>query len=273
MADKKIASDIKGYLYYLRDIGIEELPVKRSEVRGLPPNASPIKTFGDRSIGGQKPALEGFNQGSEVKEIDQRSRNEGQRLKPSALTLESIREELGDCKRCRLHKGRTNIVFGVGNPNASIVFVGEGPGEDEDLQGEPFVGKAGQLLTKIINAMGLKREDVYICNVVKCRPPKNRNPEPDEIATCRPFLEKQLDAIRPKIIVALGNHAAQTLLNTTEKITALRGRFYWYRDGIQLMPTFHPSYLLRNESKKAEVWKDMQEVLKALGLKMPEKKK
>ncbi|OGP11203.1 MAG: DNA polymerase [Deltaproteobacteria bacterium GWC2_42_51] len=188
------------------------------------------------------------------------------------MSLESVREELGDCKRCRLHKGRTNIVFGVGNPNASIVFVGEAPGEDEDLQGEPFVGKAGQLLTKIINAMGLKREDVYICNVVKCRPPKNRNPEPDEIATCRPFLEKQLDAIRPKIIVALGTHAAQTLLNTTEKITALRGQFYWYRDSIQVMPTFHPSYLLRNESKKGEVWEDMQMALKALGLKIPEKK-
>lgn len=240
MADKKIASDIKGYLCYLRDIGIEELPVKKAG---------------------------GSGQGSGVVNPDTKTFGVGE-----DMSLESIREELGDCKRCRLHKGRTNIVFGVGNPNASVVFVGEGPGEDEDLQGEPFVGKAGQLLTKIISAMGLKREDVYICNVVKCRPPKNRNPEPDEITTCRPFLEKQLDAIRPKIIVALGTHAAQTLLNTTEKITALRGQFYWYRDSIQVMPTFHPSYLLRNESKKGEVWEDMQMVLKALGLKIPEKK-
>lgn len=246
MADKKIARDIKGYLCYLRDIGIEELPIKKSTVK---------------------------SQQSEGKDTATDPRTTTSSLHPSALSLESVREELGDCKRCKLHKGRTNIVFGVGSPNASIVFVGEGPGEDEDLQGEPFVGRAGQLLTRIIEAMGLKRDDVYICNVVKCRPPGNRNPEPDEIAACRPFLEKQIDAIRPKIIVALGTHASQTLLNITEKITALRGRFASYRDSIQVMPTFHPSYLLRNENKKKDVWEDMKMVLKALGLKVPRDKK
>lgn len=233
---KKIAEEAKNYLFYLKEIGIEELPVQKTVVSG---------------------------QKSEVKETDQRLE----------LSLESVREELGDCKRCKLHKTRTNIVFGVGNPNASLVFVGEGPGEDEDLQAEPFVGRAGQLLTKIIKAMGLNREDVYICNVVKCRPPENRNPEPDEIAACRPFMEKQIDAIRPKVIVALGTHATQTLLNTDKKITALRGKFHCYRDSIQLMPTFHPSYLLRNDSKKKEVWEDMKTVLKALGLKIPDEKK
>ncbi|MBI3754814.1 MAG: uracil-DNA glycosylase [Deltaproteobacteria bacterium] len=241
-----MAEETKNYLSYLKEIGIEELPVKKLKNRSLPPNAS---------IGGQR---------LEVTETDQ---------KPPASSLESVREELGDCKRCKLHKTRTNIVFGVGNPNAGLIFVGEGPGEDEDLKAEPFVGRAGQLLTKIIKAMGLNREDVYICNVVKCRPPGNRNPEPDEIAACRPFMEKQIDAIRPKVIVALGTHAAQTLLNTDKKITALRGKFHLYRDSIRLMPTFHPSYLLRNDSKKKEVWEDMKTVLKALGLKIPDEKK
>ena len=191
--------------------------------------------------------------------------------KQELLSLEAVRKELGNCKRCKLHGQRTNIVFGCGSPNASLVFVGEGPGEDEDIQGEPFVGRAGQLLTKIIEAMGLKREDVYICNVVKCRPPGNRNPEPDEISACRPFLEKQLSAIRPKVIVALGTHAAQTLLNTAEKITSLRGRFHRYGNDIQIMPTFHPSYLLRNEGKKKDVWEDMKLVMKELGLEFPKR--
>lgn len=188
-----------------------------------------------------------------------------------AKQLEAIRKEIGDCKRCKLCAGRTNIVFGVGNPGADLMFVGEGPGRDEDLQGEPFVGRAGQLLTRIIEAMGLARQDVYIANIVKCRPPDNRNPEPDEMATCSPFLQQQIQAIRPKVIVGLGNIAIQTLLQTKTGITRLRGEFHDYC-GTLLMPTYHPAFLLRNANKKVEVWEDMQKVMKKLGLKVPQKK-
>jgi uracil-DNA glycosylase family 4 len=181
-------------------------------------------------------------------------------LRPHLLPLAVIREDLGDCTRCKLHTlGRKQIVFGVGNPNADLMFVGEGPGADEDIQGEPFVGRAGQLLTKIIEAIGMKREDVYIANVIKCRPPGNRNPEPDEVAQCEPFLFRQIDAIKPKVIVALGKFAAQCLLRTSDPITRLRGREYKYRDAI-LMPTYHPAYLLRTPSAKREVWEDMKRV-------------
>jgi len=175
--------------------------------------------------------------------------------------LNAVRDELGNCMRCKLHKNRTNIVFGEGNPNTILVFVGEGPGNEEDQQGRPFVGAAGQLLTDIIvKGMNLKRGDVYICNIVKCRPPDNRNPEPDEIDACEPFLIKQLQAIKPKVIVALGNIAAKTLLKTDKGITALRGT--WRAShGIPLMPTFHPAYLLRNPKDKALVWKDIQQVM------------
>ena len=175
-------------------------------------------------------------------------------------TLPVIRQDLGDCTRCKLHGlGRRQIVFGVGNPRADLMFVGEAPGADEDIQGEPFVGRAGQLLTKIIEAIGLRREDVYIANVIKCRPPNNRNPEPDEVEQCEPFLFRQIDTIRPKVIVALGKFAAQSLLRTTDPITRLRGREYKYRDAI-LMPTYHPAYLLRTPSAKREVWEDMKRV-------------
>lgn len=176
-------------------------------------------------------------------------------------TLESIRADLGtDCRRCKLHRlGRTQIVFGAGSPTADLMFVGEGPGHDEDMQGIPFVGRAGQLLTRIIEAINLTREDVYIANVVKCRPPENRNPEPDEIASCEPFLLRQVRSIRPAVIVALGTSAAQTLLRTKEPITKLRGRVYRYGDA-RLVPTFHPAYLLRSPERKREVWEDMQKV-------------
>lgn len=180
-------------------------------------------------------------------------------------TLERIREDIGECTRCRLHRQRTNIVFGVGNPKAELVFVGEGPGHDEDVQGIPFVGRAGKLLTQIIEAMGLRREDVYICNVVKCRPPENRTPEKDEIATCSPFLVRQLDAIRPKVIVCLGSVAAQMLLGTNQSISRFRGEWFDYR-GARLLSTYHPAYLLRNPNAKGEVWKDLQKVMAALGL-------
>jgi len=185
-------------------------------------------------------------------------------LRPHLLPLAVIREDLGPCTRCKLHTlGRKQIVFGVGNPNADLMFVGEAPGADEDIQGEPFVGRAGQLLTKIIEAIGLKREDVYIANVIKCRPPGNRNPEPDEVEQCEPFLFRQIDSIKPKVIVALGKFAAQSLLRTADPITRIRGREYKYRDAI-LMPTYHPAYLLRTPSAKREVWEDMKRVREIL---------
>ncbi|HZJ52976.1 MAG TPA: uracil-DNA glycosylase [Myxococcaceae bacterium] len=174
--------------------------------------------------------------------------------------LDEVRRALGDCRRCKLCSGRKNLVFGVGNPRARLVFVGEGPGAEEDNQGIPFVGAAGQLLTKMIAAMGYTRDEVYICNVVKCRPPGNRNPEPDEIAACQPFLEAQLSAIRPSVIVTLGKFAAQTLLRTDTPITRLRGQWREYV-GVPLMPTFHPAYLLRTPAEKKAAWTDLQEVM------------
>jgi uracil-DNA glycosylase len=180
------------------------------------------------------------------------------------IPLSAIREDIGDCTRCKLHTlGRKQVVFGVGNPHADLMFVGEAPGADEDIQGEPFVGRAGQLLTKIIEAIELKREDVYIANVIKCRPPGNRNPEPDEVEQCEPFLFRQIDTIKPKVIVALGKFAAQCLLKTTEPITRIRGREFKYRDAV-LMPTYHPAYLLRTPSAKREVWEDMKRVRELL---------
>jgi uracil-DNA glycosylase len=188
--------------------------------------------------------------------------------KPSAL--KAIREDIGDCTRCRLHKGRTNLVFGVGNVNADLMFVGEGPGADEDAQGEPFVGRAGQLLNNMISAMGLKRSDVYIANVVKCRPPGNRTPEKDECDTCSPFLMRQIDVIKPKVIVALGAVAAKNLLAVNDSMANLRGRWYDFRDS-KLLVTYHPAYLLRDPRQKKEAWKDLQMAMKYLGLKPPAK--
>jgi len=188
--------------------------------------------------------------------------------KPSALKL--IREDIGDCTRCRLHKGRTNLVFGVGNVNAELMFVGEGPGADEDAKGEPFVGRAGQLLNNMISAMGIKREDVYIANVVKCRPPSNRTPEKDECDVCSPFLMRQIDVIKPKVIVALGAVAAKNLLAVNDSMANLRGRWYDFRDS-KLLVTYHPAYLLRDPRQKKEAWKDLQMVMRYLGLNPPGK--
>ena len=178
---------------------------------------------------------------------------------PPPETLDGIRADLGDCTRCKLHGGRTNLVFGVGSPAADLVFVGEAPGRDEDRQGIPFVGRAGQLLTRIIAAIGLSRDEVYIANVIKCRPPNNRNPEPDEVANCEPFLFRQLDVIRPKVVVALGGFAIRTLLRTDEAVSRLRGRVFDYR-GAKLIPTFHPAFLLRSPERKRDVWEDMKRV-------------
>jgi uracil-DNA glycosylase len=215
----------------------------------------------EREAGQHEPVAAGFNRPDEV------------HLKADitgviALTpvdeLADVRADIGDCTRCKLHTlGRSQIVFGVGNPQADLMFVGEAPGADEDIQGVPFVGRAGQLLTKIIEAIGLKREDVYIANVIKCRPPQNRNPEPDEVEKCEPFLFQQIDIIKPKVIVALGKFGAQTLLRTLDPISRLRGRVFEYR-GAKLIPTFHPAYLLRNPSSKREVWEDMKLVRKLL---------
>lgn len=183
----------------------------------------------------------------------------------TAWTLQEIREDIGDCTRCKLSTlGRRQIVFGVGNPNAELMFVGEGPGAEEDIQGIPFVGRAGQLLTKMIEAMGFRRDDVYIANVVKCRPPENRNPEPDEIASCEPFLFRQIETIKPKVIVALGSFAAKTLLRTQDPISRLRGRVYEYH-GAKLIPTFHPSFLLRTPGQKKYAWEDLKTALAVIG--------
>jgi DNA polymerase len=215
---------------YLESIGLESLPAN------------------SRLSGSQQPG-EG---GEEV-------------LPTDGLTLDGLRSELGDCSRCGLASGRKNIVFGAGDPGARVVFVGEAPGRDEDLQGEPFVGKAGHQLTRIIAAMGLARDKVYICNVIKCRPPGNRDPLPAEIAMCQPFLVRQLEIIGPKVICALGSFAARTLLNSDSGISRLRGRFHDF-NGIPVMPTYHPSYLLRKPQAKREVWEDIQKVMELLGL-------
>jgi uracil-DNA glycosylase family 4 len=183
----------------------------------------------------------------------------------AALRLQQLAETVRDCRKCRLHQGRTQVVFGTGNPDADLVFVGEAPGQDEDIQGEPFVGRAGQLLTRIIEAIGLTREQVYILNVIKCRPPGNRNPLPDEVAACQSILHAQLACLQPRVMCVLGTFAAQTLLQTEESISRLRGRFHRLGD-IPVMPTYHPAYLLRNPQGKRAVWDDMQQIQRVLGL-------
>ena len=200
--------------------------------------------------------------GGRAESEEQRAESKEQRAegRESAANLIAIREDIGDCTRCKLcNQGRKQIVFGVGSPNADLMFVGEAPGRDEDIQGIPFVGRAGQKLTQIIEAIGLTREDVYIANVIKCRPPENRNPEPDEVESCEPFLFRQIDSIKPKVIVALGTFAAKSLLKTTDSISRLRGRVFDYR-GAKLVPTFHPAFLLRNPACRREVWEDMKKV-------------
>jgi uracil-DNA glycosylase len=231
---QKIVNDVTLYLKHQRTLGVEVLAPEDTQemlkiLDGLEENLSPIKKT----------------------------------LVCTPGTLDAVREELGECTRCSLSSSRKNIVFGKGNPHASLVFVGEAPGGDEDVAGEPFVGEAGQLLTRIIQSIKLRREDVYICNVIKCRPPKNRDPKPEEIEACFPFLKKQLEVMRPRFICALGKFAAQTLLETTDKISKLRGKVYEFNH-IKVVPTFHPASLLRNPEWKREVWKDMQLIQRLL---------
>ena len=229
--------------------------------------AEHLKFFGELGVAGYRKdaAWAARTESAESKESREST---AQSPEPEARSLESgvveslaaIRGDIGECVRCKLCAlGRKQIVFGVGNPNADLMFVGEAPGRDEDIQGIPFVGRAGQKLTQIIEAIGLKREDVYIANVIKCRPPENRNPEPDEVEQCEPFLFRQVDTIKPKVIVALGTFAAKSLLKSNESISRLRGRVFEYR-GAKLVPTFHPAFLLRNPSCRREVWEDMKKV-------------
>jgi DNA polymerase len=228
------------------------------------PPAEDLQCVPERKVLGEdvSPLLPGPPPGGEAEAASAPEPSPRPGADPSAA-LEAIREDLGDCTRCRLHIERGLLVFGEGSPRAPLVFVGEGPGFEEDRQGRPFVGKAGKLLEKMIHALGLWREDVYICNVVKCRPPKNRTPSPDEIAVCSPFLLRQLEAIRPQVICALGACAAQTLLESSQPISAIRKNIHRWR-GIPLAATYHPAYLLRNPAQKAAVWKDLLEVRKFL---------
>ena len=235
-AVRQVAGEVARHLAWLRDAGVREVP-------------APVPvTFRARAA---------------VPAVEARPAAAAPQKGCGSPELLSIRADLGDCRRCKLAGGRTTLVFGVGAPRAELMFVGEGPGADEDLQGEPFVGKAGQLLTRMIEAMGYRRDQVYIANVVKCRPPGNRNPEPDEIEACEPFLKRQIEAVRPRVIVALGKFAAHTLLRSTVPITRLRGQWSEYA-GVKLMPTFHPAYLLRSPHEKAKAWEDLKAVMAAL---------
>ena len=246
----ELARALRAWVEYERELGVVGYPAAPAAPSGAVPGtaASPVPAPAPSRVAA--PTLDLFAEPGVAQ----------------AGTLEELRAAIGDCQRCKLARHRTHLVFGVGNPHARLVFVGEGPGHDEDLQGEPFVGRAGQLLTEIITkGMKLRREDVYICNVIKCRPPDNRNPEPDEVASCEPFLMRQLQLIRPEVVVALGKFAAQTLLRTKAPITQLRGRWFDYQ-GVKLMPTFHPAYLLRNPADKRLVWEDIRKVMGALGL-------
>jgi DNA polymerase len=271
---------LRARLEWLRLLGVEEIRLRRPEPAGASPSvpagapesipayaptaapapASAPAVMQATLFGGMEPAAPAARGDSALPSLAQ---VKAPAAADPAEALRLIRDDLGDCRRCRLCEGRTNLVFGVGSPRARLMFVGEGPGADEDAKGEPFVGRAGQLLTKIIESMGMTREQVYIANVVKCRPPENRVPRPDEVAECAPFLFRQIQAIRPRVVVCLGTPAVQTVLGTKETITRLRGNFREI-DGIRIMPTYHPAYLLRNPNAKKDVWEDMKKVMALL---------
>ena len=240
---KEIIDDLQSHLDYLKRLGITELPLS------------------DRK--NEKIYRSEMSTGTETLHESPLPYGKGNSSQSEVLNLGEIRCELGDCQRCKLYKTRSTLVFGEGNEKARLMVIGEGPGYDEDVQGRPFVGKAGQLLTKILQSIEIEREEIYITNIIKCRPPQNRNPEPDEIESCYPFLLTQIQAIQPRIICALGTFAAHTLLRTDAKITSLRGKAYDF-SGIQVFPTYHPAYLLRNPEKKREVWEDIKRIAKAL---------
>lgn len=247
-----IAEDIKTLLHFYQSLGFERLPItiekKGSRVQGS--KGQGVRGSGESVAEPRKP----YN--VRTPEVLNFQASESKKT-----ALEALREEIGDCRRCKLSQGRTNIVFGEGNHDAALMFIGEGPGEDEDIQARPFVGKAGQTLRSLIRKMGMKESEVYIANVVKCRPPANRTPLPDEITTCIPFLRKQIEIIFPRVIMLLGNVALQGVMSSPHlRITAVRGTFIDY-EGIKVMPTFHPSYLLRNPKDKWLVWDDAQKVI------------
>ncbi len=275
-----ILESLRDYLEQLVEEGLEGAPYKtattsfadtRSPLRASEDSAAKPSSLGPADVEAPKP-----------RSIQEQAATKATAAEPGELfspypgleavtTLTELREFIGDCRRCKLWRSRTNLVFGVGNPSARVMFVGEGPGAEEDEQGEPFVGRAGQLLTDIIErGMGLKRSEVYIANVIKCRPPENRTPEPDEVAACLPFLMRQVEIVRPEVIVALGSVAAQALLKVKTPISRLRGQWYEVR-GIPTMPTFHPAYLLRNPADKRHVWSDIQKVMEKLGLPIPKR--
>ncbi len=267
--DRRLLFDtLSDYVEQIREEGMEGLPSETGAI------VAPAESAQSR------PALRSEPDGEKMRELVARQsvpkapiQTDGMFSRYPGLektsNLEELREFIGDCRRCKLCKSRTQVVFGVGNPAAELMFVGEGPGAEEDARGEPFVGRAGQLLTDIIErGMGMKRSEVYIANVVKCRPPQNRNPEPDEVESCEPFLMRQIELVKPRVIVALGTFAAQALLRVKTPISKLRGT--WQEiGGIRTMPTFHPAYLLRNPGDKRLVWLDIQEVMKELGRPIP----
>jgi uracil-DNA glycosylase len=271
--DRRLILDsLRDYVEQIREEGLEGLPVRERRVDAIADSVRGTTTSPAPRLGAVA-ALSTSNDAEPKRPAS---------AAPSAIELFSaypglektgdlkeLLEFIGDCKRCKLSRFRTNLVFGVGDAHAELMFVGEGPGAEEDARGEPFVGRAGQLLTDIIErGMGLSRTEVYICNVVKCRPPENRNPEPDEVAACEPFLMRQVDLVKPRVIVGLGTFAVQALLKVKTPISRLRGVWHEVR-GIRMMPTFHPAYLLRNPADKRKVWEDIQEVMKALGRPVP----
>jgi DNA polymerase len=275
--DPELRRVISDRIRYYNDLGIYDF-YRRMGASATGDAASPtqkadssrLKAFGMTNSGERlEMADEGLQSVRTAQEVAGEGARPTQTDPVSALRL--IREDIGDCIRCRLHKqGRKQIVFGVGNPRAELMFIGEAPGADEDEQGEPFVGRAGQLLNNMIKAMGIQREDVYIANIIKCRPPGNRTPERDECETCSPFLMRQIEVIGPKVLVALGAVAAKTLLAVNAPMSELRGRWFDFR-GRKLAVTYHPAFLLRDPRQKKETWKDLQMVMKELGLKVPEK--
>jgi uracil-DNA glycosylase family 4 len=256
-----LTSDLRGYLNALYVWGVQYIPGDQPPKPSSPEPSPPQKLYcpeaSEARAGAASSPIQAPASPQETEEIFFPSQGTLDPL--SRLSFAELEAVAKQCTECRLHRGRTHVVFGVGNPQAQLMFVGEAPGRDEDRQGEPFVGRAGQLLTRIIEAIGMKRQDVYIANVIKCRPPNNRNPEEDELSRCEPYLIRQIALVQPRLIVALGTFAAQILLKTKLPISQLRGRFHTYQ-GVKLMPTFHPAFLLRNPERKRAVWEDMQAV-------------